>query len=584
MSDTNLETYDPTWPYNFKWGVTPDNQVTVWRAKGGIDGRPGHRTQLEKFWGRKPSVRNGDTLGIATYIPAELKFDGTIVAPPLIKVQALYGMPVPPSLITYFQEHFPGTQVVQANIVTSKLSKLANDDWDFLDMLTTMFENQDIYTGKTVKWIYNENEVPPVIIWETQGADGSPIHSQKVREVWGRPLQHGSNDYCGYGDIFQNSIRMGSYLRLPAKAFQQVKSELAKRYPDLEINTDNVLTETEEPSFTDPNNVSIISKAAGWAHRVFSKTTSRIDVKAPRSHSETTKYNMHGSTWVESEWVKESAADLEGCMIALYLPEEVTAKLKQPDGEPEEQMHITLVYFQDKQEDRDDWHEIERITKQFANQKPPLEGSINGFGVFYNEEDVLWAAPSIQGLANLRAELVEACEDAGFAVSNNYDWLPHVTLKYGWKGELPKLEKPIEFKIDSLSFAMGDKAKHFKFKGSLEKEADWESYWEGFPSIVDDKETGTENQSQRIPWIVTKEGQLLVGKPGTHHIDMFVSSGSMDFDQIWNISSTFQDWMLDNVRSMGVAYGNKVLMYDLGAALPQDKQLMQEWLDKNPTY
>ena len=156
-------------------------------------------------------------------------------------------------------------------------------------------------------------------------------------------------------------------------------------------------------------------------------------------------------------------------MVALFIPSDVGEKLKQKGGEPVEDMHITLAYFAEKAADRDDWDEVTRIVEQIAKNHSELKGKINGAGIFSNEVDVLWAAPSVPGLAELRDDIVEAVEDAGFTISTDHGWTPHITLKYDFKGKLPKIEVS-DLVLDTLTFARGDNQEHFLLEGGFEKE------------------------------------------------------------------------------------------------------------------
>lgn len=576
VSSDSVE-YDPTWPYNWKWGVSKDNQVSVWRAKGGLDGRPTHRVELRKLWGREIQVQDGDVIGLATYIPAEKKLDGTVVAPPLIQFQTYYGQPTPSALYQWFASHFPGVQAVEATLRKPKLS--TNLPKNFNDWESWKFDDRPDYTGRTIKWVYNEQEDPPLLMWEVKGEDGVPVHQMAIEEYWGRWRQ--PDDYTGYGDIYNNTMEISGYTRLPAYVLQKVTEHARKNWPDVEVDTSRALLENNEPMFTDPSNVKIMSSSAQWAREHLQETLSNgsgelskpweyaprvsawgepeegleslmglgrdLEVQDGGSSYHLDEYeallllseglitpmidyevddegNPHeisglyeltarmwddlglqnqsawdyfnkilgrdGSSNEQSRWPnpdksyfsphfdqllqkKKAAADMEGAMIGLFLDPPTGKKLKQPGGEPIENMHITLIYFQEKADARDDWDEVERLVEQFANQYAALDGSINGFGVFYNDEDLLWAVPSVNGLAELRSELLEAVEDAGFPVNNEHDWVPHITLKYGWADKLPELEEPLQLKFNELTFAKGEDKQSFAFQGAIEKVGAW---------------------------------------------------------------------------------------------------------------
>lgn len=159
--------------------------------------------------------------------------------------------------------------------------------------------------------------------------------------------------------------------------------------------------------------------------------------------------------------IKTAEAAMDGCMIALYPPPEVGKKLLVDGGEPLERLHITLIFFKDKAADRGDWDKLPAIMEKACDGFGPLEGKIGGYGVFHNKEegDVLWAHPDVPKLAELRQELVEAVEDAGFPVSTDHGYSPHITLLYGHDGDLPALEEPIPVTFDAVYLVTGDEKK-----------------------------------------------------------------------------------------------------------------------------
>lgn len=127
------EEFDSTWPYNFKWGIDGrTGNPHVWRCAG-MDGPPAHRPEMASFLGREMQVRQGDIIGLAQYIPAEQKLDGTLVAPPTVQIQTYYGMETPPTIVQWFEETFPGADVRNAAIVQPGLKSLrqrrGSEDW-----------------------------------------------------------------------------------------------------------------------------------------------------------------------------------------------------------------------------------------------------------------------------------------------------------------------------------------------------------------------------------------------------------------------------------------------------------------------
>lgn len=453
------EEFDETWPYNFKWAYdSQTGRTDVWRVMGGTDGRPTHRAEVRNRWGRDPKVTEGDVMGLAVYIPAEMKFTGEVVAPPEVHTQTYYGQPTPPSITQYFQQQFPHAIVRDAIVVPKRLGKVAADEWDF-----TPTEPK----SEVLKWVFNRKS--GLLIWEAQGEDGLPTHQQKVMAEWHRHMTLTSDwdaingqDEIGYAYPSKELVELQrwDYKPISPEALSALRKQLSEWYPHAQVVDENGAS---PDSFgTDPKDWH--SAAVNWAWENLSNEPS------DRSESGFAATERKSGLLARLLSKKVTAeADMEGCMVALFLDEADAKKLKVRGGEPVENMHITLCYFVDKQADRDDWDEVKKLVEQIANQHPPMSGKVSGYGTFDSDDGtVLWASPAVQGLAELRHKIFEAVEDAGFTVSKEYDWVPHITLKYGHKGRLPK-NKQHELEFKNLSFAAGDDHDHYELKGHLEK-------------------------------------------------------------------------------------------------------------------
>jgi len=481
MTDWNLkeETFDPSWSYNFKWGYdNATRQVHVWRVEMGTNGGTAHRQELEVLMGRPPKTSAGDILGLAQFMPIEKKLDGTVVAPAVITVEAYYGSDIPQAVFDYFESKFEGAVARRASINSSPLQKQSND-WD------AMFDGvADEGAGEEniIKWVYGDPE--GLLIFETD-EDQAPTHDQAAQQAWGRRTIRGK-DFWGYAiPVSGNRVEVETgRFDTSLKILQEVKAELSKMFPESEILLPHVREDHEQLGVEFSGNPDINvdhAASAKWANQhlednsddgwIYTKeTVSPASVRALR-HLLSLKVK-------EAPLVKQAEADMEGAMIAVFIPERVGEKIKIEGGEPVEMMHITLCYFEDKGADRDDWDEVEQIVQRYAQKYPVLKGEIGGYGVFSNEEPVLWASPAIPQLAELRYELYTACNEAGFTVSDKFGWAPHITLAYNWDDDLPKLDAKIPVELEYLRFAKGDKGVDHKFTGAIIKQGndDWGSY------------------------------------------------------------------------------------------------------------
>jgi len=130
----------------------------------------------------------------------------------------------------------------------------------------------------------------------------------------------------------------------------------------------------------------------------------------------------------------EKASSHGGVMVAFRIPEAIAKELALPDGEPAEQLHLTLAYL-GKTEELTDLSGVHVAVERVAAATPVLRGSLSGVGRFEASEtsdgkDVLYKTVDVPGLVEFRQAVVTALADAGYAVSQVHGFTPHVALKY----------------------------------------------------------------------------------------------------------------------------------------------------------
>lgn len=447
-----VEDFDPSWGYTFKWGYSQQHDKThAWRiptSEG--DGAVTHRMEFEQNFGHPAKTLRGDQIGRATFVPATHKEDGTLVAPPEITLHTSYGLEPHDRVYEWFLNKFPDVVVRKAHLGQHT-------------------------SGNQIRWAWSEDG----------GVELNADHDDN-------PLR-----YQGTATVHPDSIQVESNRPTPPFGLQAVRAELRKRF-----GQDVVLPKDKGSFGTDPQiherDIHLRQMAAvEWADE-------NLHIEDEPVVDLTPEQIDKGRSILRSLFGGKQAAngaDMEGAMIAVFIPKDVASKIKVRGGEDVENMHVTLAYFTDKAADRDDWDEVKKICETIANQTAPLSGKIGGVGLFQNDDgDVLWASPSVPGLAELRQKVVEACEDAGFTVSDEHGWVPHITLKYKHRGKLPKLDSDLGLDISELSFAQGEIKDHFKLDGEFVKETSWEMSewkWPGTHRFVTDgKEILTEPEDR----------------------------------------------------------------------------------------
>jgi transcriptional regulator with XRE-family HTH domain/2'-5' RNA ligase len=151
-----------------------------------------------------------------------------------------------------------------------------------------------------------------------------------------------------------------------------------------------------------------------------------------------------------------------GFMVGLWLEPAAAQALVLPEGEPAEALHITLCYCGDMAQVGEVL--MARATaavEQVAQRHAPLQGQIGGVGRFLASptsegREVIYAAPDVPWLAELRDAVANTLRMAGCAPSLNHGWTPHITLAYAEPGTpLPTLA-PVPLRFACLTVARGD--------------------------------------------------------------------------------------------------------------------------------
>lgn len=140
------------------------------------------------------------------------------------------------------------------------------------------------------------------------------------------------------------------------------------------------------------------------------------------------------------EWTPEEAREFSltaaaveftnGSMVALYPHHDQALMLEQPDGQPADELHITLCHLPNGW-DGDKGKAMTGLVEA-ASVWGRLEGTVTGVSCFPEGDDgVPWIAiPNVRSLNDLRDVVATVLEDAGVTISNDYEFTPHLTLGY----------------------------------------------------------------------------------------------------------------------------------------------------------
>lgn len=166
-----------------------------------------------------------------------------------------------------------------------------------------------------------------------------------------------------------------------------------------------------------------------------------------------------------------------GMMLAFF-PDSATAqRLAITGGEPANELHITLAYLGDMQDEPNDDllrahtspFKIRDAVSMVATQTPPLSGTTGGIGRFIASPDSEGLDPvialvDVPGLGEFHARLVEAVKAAGYFVAENHGYTPHITLDYiDADAPLPiESVPPLPLHFDAVWLCVGDERMPFR--------------------------------------------------------------------------------------------------------------------------
>lgn len=159
-----------------------------------------------------------------------------------------------------------------------------------------------------------------------------------------------------------------------------------------------------------------------------------------------------------------SQVDLSGMMVAFAPPAHIVEHVVQEDGEPPQQLHVTLLYLGHDEDYSDkELAKLPQLVRQWAKTQRPLKARTQGAGTFVNEgEHVLWASVDIPGGTRVHDSLVDFLRGHGLAIEEDHGWIPHMTLRYDrWHVRfLPKIQ-PMDWTIRDVWFCTGDRWESF---------------------------------------------------------------------------------------------------------------------------
>ncbi|MFH8483156.1 2'-5' RNA ligase family protein [Streptomyces sp. NPDC018055] len=119
-----------------------------------------------------------------------------------------------------------------------------------------------------------------------------------------------------------------------------------------------------------------------------------------------------------------------GVMVAFSPPPEIAEQLARKDGQPADDLHVTLAYLgKTSAYTKEQLALLPRLVSSWAVRQKPVTIRTGGVGKF-SKEHVLWASIDIPGGAQLHSDLARYLEGHGYRLPSEHGWSPHMTLQY----------------------------------------------------------------------------------------------------------------------------------------------------------
>jgi 2'-5' RNA ligase len=168
-------------------------------------------------------------------------------------------------------------------------------------------------------------------------------------------------------------------------------------------------------------------------------------------------FQSGNEAWEESvdDAVDSSGAPRTGVMVAFFPTIEQARELAIDDGEPEEEIHLTLAFLGEvgaELTDEDEAHVVGAVTA-WARTQGPITASTNGLGLFFTPDPVTYANVDSPDLPAARQRLVEYLDRAGVAPLQTHGYTPHMTLDYGDRRDINPAQVTMTFTTVTVAWA-----------------------------------------------------------------------------------------------------------------------------------
>lgn len=158
-----------------------------------------------------------------------------------------------------------------------------------------------------------------------------------------------------------------------------------------------------------------------------------------------------------------AVANDDGVMVAFVPPREIAEQLAMHNGQPVDDLHITLAYLGNAADYKpEQLQRLPRVVQAWAASQRPVTIRVGGVGTFnnaYKDQHVLYAAMDIPGGAQAHSSLAQHLQRHGYRLPSEHGWTPHMTLRYVDKHHrfMPHLETHSWESAEVVTYVRGER-------------------------------------------------------------------------------------------------------------------------------
>ncbi|MFI0967006.1 2'-5' RNA ligase family protein [Streptomyces sp. NPDC021080] len=145
------------------------------------------------------------------------------------------------------------------------------------------------------------------------------------------------------------------------------------------------------------------------------------------------EHSPRHATFQQTLLAEAAAVDNSGgVMVALVPPREIAEQLAMKDGQPADDLHVTLAYLGKAADYTPEQLKIlPQVVSSWALRQKPFGVRIGGTGKFANkDEHVLYASIDFPRHSEVHTDLARYLRGHGYELPSEHGWTPHMTLAY----------------------------------------------------------------------------------------------------------------------------------------------------------